>query len=234
MRKTVAGSTDRQFGNLDRNHHHQTVMITAVATSQEKVGEFHFGSGKIYIYERSQRKANFTRYEVVCVVPCDEKWWHIPFPWQWKSKVVCKCRGTLLSLSSFFIVFKHFKFFLLQHVCLHDLARVDDVMVTYLRAKNLSFMCVKSRPRKRSRKSSSEICTNNKNKSALHLTVLKTILPDCFVLMDMSQVVYMECNRKEVKLYQSGKISFTYGCKNWIPESFWSKDSFTKSVCVNL
>ena len=114
--------------------------------------------------------------------------------------------GTLLSWSSFFIVFKHFKFFLLQHVCLHDLARVDDVMVTYLRAKNLSFMCVKSRPRKPSRKSSSEICTNNKNKSALHLTVLKTILPDCFVLMDMSQVVYMECNRKEVKLCQSGKI----------------------------
>ena len=88
--------------------------------------------------------------------------------------------GTLLSWSSFFIVFKHFKFFLLQHVCLHDLARVDDVMVTYLRAKNLSFMYVKSRPRKQSRKSSSEICTNNKNKSALHLTVLKTILPDCF------------------------------------------------------
>ena len=87
-------------------------------------------------------------------------------------------------------------------MCLHDLARVDDVMVTYLRAKNLSFMCVKSRPRKRSRKSSSEICTNNKNKSALHLTVLKTILPDCFVLMDMSQVVYMECNRKEVKLLE--------------------------------
>ena len=73
MRRTVVGSTDRQFGNLDRNHH-QTVMITVVATSQEKVGEFHFGSGKIYIYERSQRKANFTRYEVVCVVPCDEKW----------------------------------------------------------------------------------------------------------------------------------------------------------------
>ena len=70
----MAGSTDRQFGNLDRNHHHQTVMITAVATSQEKVREFHFGFGKIYIYERSQRKANFTRYEVVCVVPCDKKW----------------------------------------------------------------------------------------------------------------------------------------------------------------
>lgn len=129
--------------------------------------------------------------------------------WFVNAGVHC-CRGLL-----FFIVFKHFKFFLLQHVCLHDLARVDDVMVTYLRAKNLSFMCVKSRPRKQSRKSSSEICTNNKNKSALHLTVLKTILPDCFVLMDIpSQVVYMECNRKEVKLYQSGKISFTYGCKN--------------------
>ena len=49
-------------------------MITVIATSQEKGGEFHFGSGKIYTYERSQRKANFTRYEVVCVVPCDEKW----------------------------------------------------------------------------------------------------------------------------------------------------------------
>ena len=32
MRKTVVGSTDRQFGNLDSNHH-QTVMITVVATS---------------------------------------------------------------------------------------------------------------------------------------------------------------------------------------------------------
>lgn len=73
MRRTVVGSTDRQFGNLDSNHH-QTVMTTFVATSQEKGGEFHFGSGKIYTYERSQRKANFIRYEVVCVVPCDKKW----------------------------------------------------------------------------------------------------------------------------------------------------------------
>ena len=59
MIKTVAGSTDRQFGNLDRNHHHQTVMITAVATSQEKVGEFHFGSGKIYIYKKKSEKSKF-------------------------------------------------------------------------------------------------------------------------------------------------------------------------------
>lgn len=66
-------------------------------------------------------------------------------------------------------------------MCFYDLVRVDDVMVIYLRVKNLSFMCVKLRLRKRSRKFSFEICINNKNKSVLYLIVLKIILFDCFV-----------------------------------------------------
>lgn len=73
MSRIVVGSIDRQFGNLDRNYY-QIVMIIVVVISQEKVGEFYFGFGKIYIYERSQRKVNFIRYEVVCVVFCDKKW----------------------------------------------------------------------------------------------------------------------------------------------------------------